>query len=89
MVCEEQHAAYQPMEDVGRMDALQYLGAVAPVLEAEGEWAAACVTEDEEGGGNERGGGKCDGGGGSGGDGVDGNTGTLRQLMQRQSTLLT
>ena len=44
MVCEEQHAAYQPMEDVGRMDALQYLGAVAPVLEAEGEWAVVVVV---------------------------------------------
>jgi hypothetical protein len=49
MVCEEQHAAYQPMEDVGRMDALQYLGAVAPALKAVSERATARVTEDEDG----------------------------------------
>jgi hypothetical protein len=70
MVCEEQHAAYQPMQDIGRVDALQYLGAVASALEAECEWVAACVTGDR----NEQGGGKCDDGGGGGDDGVDGST---------------
>jgi hypothetical protein len=70
MVCEEQHAAYQPMQDIGRMDALQYLGAVAPAIKAVSERAAARVTEDR----NEKGGGKCDDGGGGGDDGMDGST---------------
>jgi hypothetical protein len=70
MVCEEQHAAYQPMQDIGRMDALQYFGAVAPALKAVSERATARVTKDEDG----KGGGKCDDGGGGGDDGVDGST---------------
>ena len=63
-------AAYQPMQDIGRMDALQYLGAVAPALKAVSERATARVTEDEDG----KCGGKCDDGGGGGDDGVDGST---------------